>query len=34
VLFQSHLQSTGSTYVPLARLPLGEAAAHSTDFAP
>jgi 2'-5' RNA ligase len=34
VLFESRLSSTGSTYIPLVRLPLGADAATGTDFAP
>jgi 2'-5' RNA ligase len=34
VLFESRLSSTGSTYVPLVRLPLGTDAATDIDFAP
>jgi hypothetical protein len=34
VLFESRLSPSGSTYVPLARLPLGGEAAAEIDFAP
>jgi 2'-5' RNA ligase len=34
VLFESRLSSSGSTYVPLVRLPLGSDAAPELDFAP
>jgi len=33
-LFESRLSSAGSTYIPLARLPLGQAHALDIDFAP
>jgi len=34
VLFESRLSSSGGTYVPLVRLPLGTDAAPELDFAP